>query len=307
MAGGGGANYFPTRPDRLQALVKYTLEDAERKEVDSDVNTYLQELVTKLSQRDSVETNAYIDAIGGILGQGYEVDKFLFGGSVAKHTFVDGLSDVDALVVLEGRDPVKDGPAETLTTFFNLLDGRLPRDQVASVYQGDLAVTVSYRDGTEIQLLPAVRRGKELCIAEPNENAWRAINPKAFQHSLSKANERLNFLLVPTIKLAKSILYGLPEQVRPKGYHLEALAIEATKGYRGPTTLKSLLLHTFTAAATRILRPIRDITNQSRNVDSYLGKPNSEKREKVSLALASVARRMNAASTVERWKEIVEQ
>ena len=306
MAGGGGASYFPTRPDRLQGLVKQTLEEADRQQVDSDVNSYLQQLLIKLGQRDSDKINDHIDQIGVILGRGYEIEKFLFGGSVAKHTFVDGLSDVDALVVIEGKDLARERPDDVLRNFFDLLDARLTRDQVTSIRMGDLAVTVSYRDGTEIQLLPAARHGRELSIAEPKENTWRPIDPKAFRRSLSKANERLNFLLVPTIKLAKSVLNGLPEQLRPKSYHVEALALEATKGYRGPITVKSLLLHVFTAAARRVLRPIPDITRQSRNVDAYLGKANGEKRERLSLALASVARRMNAASTIERWREIVE-
>lgn len=306
MAGGGGANYFPTRPDRLQALVKQTLENAERQQAESDVNAYLQQFVTKLGQRDPEKVNSYLDAIGAILGQGYEIDRFLFGGSVAKHTFVDGLSDVDALVVLDRQDLENEKPNEVLKTFFDLIDSRLTRDAVSSVRLGDLAVTVVYRDGTEIQLLPAIRYGKGVCIADSSKNEWKPINPKAFQRTLSKANQRLNFLLVPTIKLAKSILDGLPEKLRPESHHVEALTIEATKGYRGPATLKALLLHVFTAAAARVLRPIRDTTNQSKNVDEYLGRANSEKREKISLALASVSRRMNAASTIERWKEIVE-
>ena len=79
------------------------------------------------------------------------------------------------------------------------------------------------------------------------------------------------------------------------------IAVEAVKGYRGEKTVKALLLHVLQDASKRILRPIRDITGQSRVVDSYLGKEDSTKRRIAADALASVARRLNAAKSVDQW------
>lgn len=304
--GGGGASYFPSKPSRLQGLIKQAREDTEQQRLESDVNDYLQKLLVNLNERDPEKVKEYIDEISTILGEGQEIERFLFGGSVAKHTFVDGLSDVDALVVLNRRDLEGKTPREVLKAFLDSLEAGLTRDKVAAIEMGNVAVTVKYKDGTEIQLLPALRRGREISIADANGNDWKAINPKAFQRALTKANERLNNALVPSIKLLKSILSSLPENGRPSGYHIESLALEATKGYAGPKTLKSLLLHILTAASVRVLHPIGDVTNQSRHVDTYLGKRNSELRQKLSLAIAGIARRMNAASTVQRWKEIIE-
>lgn len=104
----------------------------------------------------------------------------------------------------------------------------------------------------------------------------------------------------------KSIVSNLPDDIKPIGYHIESLSLEATKGYRGPKTVKSVLLHVLTAASTLVLRPIADLTSQSRHVDSNLGSKNSERRVRLSHALAGIARRMNAATTVDRWKEIIE-
>src|SRR5258708_37063028 len=98
---GGGASYFPSRPVRLQRLVRQSVENTDEKRLESDINDYLQQFLTKLSERDAEKTRAYIDELGQILGEGHEIEKFLFGGSVAKHTYVDGLIDVDALVVLD--------------------------------------------------------------------------------------------------------------------------------------------------------------------------------------------------------------
>ncbi len=309
MSGGGGrgrASYFPDKPSRLQDLIRQTQEETEQNRLDSNVNDYLQQLLVKLNERNPEKIREYIDDIAGILGEHQEIERFLFGGSVAKHTFVDGLSDVDALVILDRRDLEGKTPSEVLHTFLVSLQGGLTHDEVAVIDKGNLATTVTYVDGTEIQLLPALRHGREISIADASGNDWKTINPKAFQRELTKANERLNHALVPTIKLAKSILYGLPEDIRPTGYHVESLSLEATKGYRGPMTVKSLLLHVLTASSTRVLHPIADVTNQSRNVDAYLGKRGSDQREKLSLALAGMSRRMNAATTVDRWKEIVE-
>jgi len=306
MSGGGRASYFPTKPGPLQDLIRQSGEDTEQKRLESSINDYLQNLLVSLNERDSEKVQKYVDDILGVLGEEHEIERFLFGGSVAKHTFVDGLSDIDALVVLKRADLEGKNPREVLKSFFDSLHDGLTHDHVVTLDKGNLAVTVTYRDGTEIQLLPAKRHGREISISNEDGSAWKVINPKVFQRELTKANERLNRTLIPTIKVMKSILSSLPDDVRPTGYHVESLGLDATKGYRGPKTLKSLLLHALTGASRRVLYPIADITNQSRHVDAYLGKRNSDERVKLSNAVAGIARRLNAASTVDRWKEIIE-
>ena len=87
----------------------------------------------------------------------------MYGGSVAKHTYVDGLSDVDALFVLTG-DAWKDkGPQEVLKDFAAMLADRLTRGSKVSI--GELAVTVEYGDGMILQCLPAVRQDGQLRIS----------------------------------------------------------------------------------------------------------------------------------------------
>jgi predicted nucleotidyltransferase len=306
MSGGGRSGYFPSSPDKLRDLIRRTQEITEQKRLDSNVNEHLQQLLIKLNQRNSEQIKQYLDDIVAVLGENYEVERLLFGGSVAKHTFVDGLSDVDALVILNQEGLEGGSPREVLQAFLNASRAGLTRGEVLSIDKGNMAMTVTYADGTEIQLLPALRHGKEISIPDAYGNNWKTVNPKVFHRELTRANDRLNHALVPTIKLAKSILSGLPEGIRPTGYHVEALSLEATRGYRGPMTVKSLLLHVLTAASSLVLHPISDVTNQSRNVDDYLGKKGSKERERLSQSIAGIARRLNAADTVDRWKEIVE-
>lgn len=303
---GGGASYFPSNPRQLQRLMREAQEGTGQQRLDSDVNAYLQTFLIGLNDRNPEKAQAYLDEIASALKQEHEIEKFLFGGSVAKHTYVDGLSDVDALVILSPKDFLDEAPKEVLATFLQTLRAELPQDEVVSMDKGNLAVTVAHKDGTEIQLLPALRHEKDISISNADGTDWRPINPKAFYRELTKANGKLNQLLVPTIKLMKSILSGLPDDIRPINYHIESLAVDGTKRYRGPMTIKALLPFAFKAASARVLRPIADITNQSRNVDDNLGKANSEQRVKLSHTLAGIARRMNAAPSLDRWKEIIE-
>lgn len=306
MMAGGSSSYFPSRPSELRNLIRQTQEGTQQQKLDSDVNSYLQSLLIRLNEREPEKVQQYIDSLAAALGQRHEVEKLLFGGSVAKHTFVDGLSDVDALVMLDDENIEKRRPSEVLQSFLKSLRSGLTHEEVADIAKGNLAVTITYKDGTEIQLLPAFRLGREIAIADANGEDWNVINPRVFYRELSKANEKMNRSLVPTIKLMKSAVANLPDDIRPTGYHVESLSLEATKGYRGPTTLKSLLLHALTAASSLVLHPISDITNQSRHVDSYLGKKNSKRRVTLSRALAAIARRLDAAPTIAPWKEIVE-
>jgi predicted nucleotidyltransferase len=307
MMGGGGASYFPSEPRRLRTLIKQSQEGTERKRLDSDVNAYLQQLLMTMTNRDAQKIEEYLDEIAEILGDDHEIDRFLLGGSVAKHTYVDGLSDIDALVVLPSKNLETKRPQEVLNAFAESLSGEMTKDKVTTLTQGKLAITLGFTDGNEIQLLPAIRHRAELYISNARGSDWKPINPKMFQRELTKANRKLNNALGPTIKLVKSILSDLPEDVRPTGYHVESLSLEVSKGYKGPKTVKSLLLHILAASASHVLQPITDVTSQSRNVDEYLGRKDSDQRIKLSHVIAGISRRLNAAATVDRWKEVIEE
>lgn len=304
--GGSGGGYFPSRPDRLHSLIEKARESAEQQRLDTNIHGVLQDLLTTFNERDSEKIQEYLSKIKEILGKTVEVETLLFGGSVAKHTYVDGLSDVDALIILDREDLAGQSPEEVLNIFHKSLQDQLTYDKVKSVEKGSMAVTVIYRDGTEIQLLPAIHTGGKVFISSTRSKEWNETNPKAFQRALTKANQGLNSALVPTIKLIKSINDGLPEQKRLMGYHIESLAVEAAKRYHGAKTVKGLLTHTLEHASKRVLSPIRDVTAQSRTVDSYLGKARSTKRRVIADALASIVRKLDAATSADQWKTIVE-
>lgn len=304
--GGSGRSYFPISKPDLEKLVKDSKQEEDRKRLESDVNAFLREVLSSY-ERDTNRIQENLDKISKILADEADMEQFLFGGSVAKHTYVDGLSDVDALVILKKEDLSGKTPQEVLRLFHRSLKDKLTYDNVEKVEKGNMAVTITYRDGTEIQLLPAIRVGSNICISNAQGNNWKETNPREFQRMLTKANDRLNRALVPSIKLAKSIISSFPEQKQLTGYHVESLAIEATKGYRGSKTVQALTKQFFDKASDLVKHTIRDVTGQSRIVDSYLGNADSQKRNIAADALSGISRRLNAATSIEQWKSIVEE
>jgi len=303
--GGGGGSYFPQPKPDLERLIQQAKKEADRERLDSDVNKLLRAVLASY-ERDTSKLKYHLDKIADILKDQAYMERFLFGGSVAKHTYVDGLSDIDALVILHRADLAGKDAQTILDVFHKSLEDNLFRDEIESIEKGKIAVTVTYRDGTIIQLLPSIPVGTKVAIPSADAKGWNETKPKVFQRALSSANARLNGALVPTIKLAKSIISSLPRQKHLAGYHVESLALESIKGYRGSSTPKALLINFFNFASDRIRQPVADITEQSRVVDSYMGKSNSTRRRIAAEALAGIARKLNSATSVDQWKSIIE-
>jgi hypothetical protein len=230
--------------------------------------------------------------------------ELLYGGSVAKHTYVDGLSDIDALVLLPEDVAANESPAAMRKLFLERLRARFGRD---AVREGTLAVTLTV-DGKEIQLLPAIRQGEVFKIPSKDGTRWSAARPRKFAEALTAANQSLDGKLVPTIKLVKGIMSLLPEQRQLSGYHTEALAIETFQGYQGERTPKAMLRHFFEQASARVREPMRDTTGQSIYLDEYLGEADDTRRQVVSDALDRLARKIknaDGAQSLSMWREVL--
>jgi len=228
----------------------------------------------------------------------------IFGGSVAKHTYVDGLSDVDALVRLKDDTLQSMSPDEVLAYFGERLEKRFPG---ADVEVGSVAVTVTFAD-SQIQLVPAVTRKRSLRVPD-GDGGWSTARPDVFARALTRANKEQNGKLVPTIKLAKAMLADMPSRIRPSGYHLEALAIEAFKNYNGKAGYAPMLEHFMKESARMVTTPMKDKTGQTPYVDAYLGKLRSTERLILANTLSRVAREMRVADmshSINDWRRILE-
>ncbi|SRR6266550_3477813 len=301
MGGTGGRGYFSSDPKRVERELEASRESTEDQEYQAACNQALQSLLTDFNNRNADAIGRRLEQIKSALSEDIEGTIDLrFGGSVAKHTFVDGLSDVDSLVLLNKSDLVDLSPAEVKRYFAEQLESHF-RD--AHVSEGDLAVTVRF-DDVEIQLLPALKSSQGYRIPSTTGPGWADVRPRDFTGALTDVNAANGGKVVPVIKLAKAILWNLPERQHLKGYHTEALAVEAFRNYKGRQALKDMLHHFFTEASSRVRTPFRDPTGQSEHVDDYLGGTGSLERRLVGDALDRIARRIRNADSAQSVQQI---
>jgi predicted nucleotidyltransferase len=307
--GGGGGSFFSSSREEY----KKDLEDIKQRTLDADfereVDDAISERLAEYNARDRDRHNEYLDDIQTCIEEDNDgIIELKFGGSVKKYTFVDGLSDVDILVLINKSELSEKSPHEALDYIAESLDDKLKN--VENIRVGTLAVTVTYKDGTQIQLLPALKRGDGYRIPDAKGNDWsQVIRPDKFASRLTQVNESCSGKVVPTIKLIKGINSQLPDDQRLTGYHIESLAIEIFKSYPGdkPAKPKEMIKYFFQMAQEKVKQPIKDRTGQSLCVDDYLGRDNSPQRMRISYALSRISTRLkNAdAGSIEEWESIL--
>ena len=306
MGGSGGGDFGgPGGDGDLARRIRNMAAQAQDESYETSVNQKLGEYLADFNNRDAASTRKILDEVKRQLADeiGGTVD-LIFGGSVSRHTYLEGLSDTDALVLLEPDEVGRKSPERLKERFAQKLRDLFGADNVKV---GNLAVTVTVRE-KEMQFLPAMREGDGYKIPGSDGRSWSKINPKAFAKKLTEANERLDGKLVPAIKVVKSIIAHLPKQQQLTGYHIESLAIEAFKEYEGPRTPKAMVAHFFEHTPHLVKAPIRDKTGQSLYVDEYLGPETGYQRRIVSQALERVHRKLqnaDADKNREAWAEMV--
>lgn len=279
--------------------------EAAAAEFDTALAAEFSKLLSRFNSRDTDEINERLSNIKSALGNNLEgsFDTF-FGGSVAKHTYVDGISDVDSILIVVG-DLSKESPHAILKSIGDTLYDKLKDATEISV--GRVAVTVKYSEGPEIQLIPAIEKNNKLHVPAWKTDTWSSIDPTQFKDGLTKRNAECGGKLIPTLKLAKAINANLPEAARLSGYHIESLGVAAFRDYSEEQTTVRMLPHFFKRASSLILTPMTDRTGQSVHVDEYLGPERSEARVALSHTLARIHQRMlnaSAAQSSERWLDL---
>ena len=90
---------------------KKTTNEAFEAEVSAEINT----LLADYNNRDTNAIKSHIDAIvKAIQKEIMGTFDIVFGGSYQKHTYVDGLSDIDSLVLLNNSELINKTPNEVL-------------------------------------------------------------------------------------------------------------------------------------------------------------------------------------------------
>lgn len=292
--GGGGVGPAPSN-ERVRELERESASEQRQAEYKATLNDFLATVLGEANVRDTDAINRHMEtvrqALEGLLEESVDLR---FGGSVRKHTYVDGISDVDLLVVLSRDTAIGSSPKQLLVEFADAVRGRLP---TADVEVGSMSVKVRFADGTELQLLPAFKVGDGYRIPRAQGETWSdVIRPNAFAERLTEVNQANSEKVVPVIKLFKIAQERLPENSRLSGYHVEAIATEAFQGYNGPMDQSEMFLHLLKVAAQATTTPIEEITGQSAYVDSYLGPAGSPERIRASSAIKRLATRLENAS-----------
>ncbi|MBA3572744.1 MAG: nucleotidyltransferase [Pyrinomonadaceae bacterium] len=308
MGGGGSGGTFVNRsPEELRDLVRKAEDKTTVAAFEAELARLLGTLLGEYNGRDVEMVQNRLDDLKTALEGSIEgtFDQ-LFGGSVAKHTYVDGLSDIDSLILINDTDLEGKSPEIALARMGKTIQRHLGGQ--ATVSHGRMAVTVAYGDGMVIQLLPAIRTNDgHVKVPSSRTGDWSKINPVTFQEALTRRNRECGGKLVPTIKLAKAINGQLPEAQRLSGYHMESLGIAIFRNYAGEKTTSAMLPTFLERARELVLSPIHDSTGQSVHVDGYLGPANSDARQAASHLLGRLARRMRnatAAGSTAQWQAL---
>lgn len=306
--GGDGDDHVDVSQTELGSLEQRAVSEEKKAAYDADVNGYLQDLLKDFNDRDTEQIRTHIRSIQNALEKEIEGSVTLvYGGSTKKHTYVDGLSDVDMLVLLNNSELANKNPREVLEYFAQKLRDRFPGSDVKV---GNLAVTVRFSgSGYEIQLLPAIRTQTGVKISKSDGSGWSGvIKPDAFASKLSAVNEQNSGKVVRVIKLFKAMNEHLPKESRLTGYHIESMAIDAFENYAGDKSYKGMLNHLVEYSKKAVLKPIQDRTSQSRNVDDNLGPADSPQRVRISQTLERLHGRMKLADSEadeNRWEEMM--
>lgn len=306
---GGFSNSKYTSPAEIQDKLLQSQDELKQADYKAEVNKIVDSNLGSYNRRNTEAINKHLADIKSALNK--EIEGYVqttFGGSVAKHTYVDGLSDIDALVIVNNSELVEMKPEKIRDYFLKTLQTRFPN---AKIDKGNLAVTLNFPDA-EIQLLPAIRDSSGIRIADWDGKNWTGIiKPDVFARLLRRKNGNLGGKLVPVIKLVKAIVSNLPTSSQISGYHCEAMALKIFQKYTYQNqTSKDLLKYFFKEAVSNIRTPIKDKTGQSVHVDAYLGNKESLQRLKLADTFARIYRRMEDADNTLNstfWKENLEQ
>ena len=265
---------------------------------DDNFNKYCEQLLVQYKRRNTKAVTRHIRSVCDVLGhEDDHVVQTKFGGSVQKGTYVTGLSDVDVLLIVNQSSLKNKPPSKVIAYVRHTIQQRFLKNPVKA---GKLAVTVSYADKTELQILPAIRTTDGFRIAEPGSSEWsNVIHPNRFVDRLVKVNNACGGRIVPTIKLAKAMADCFIKDSSRKisGYHMESLAIDAFAGHQGKLDPKSMLLHFLGHSVKAVMTPIKDPTGQTRYVDQYLGRAESKLRKGASTQFGQMRGKVSSCRT----------
>jgi hypothetical protein len=305
--GGSGSSNSPWTKVKPTQLIS-ELRTAEVREVNAtyvaQVNDLLATILADANNRPVDAINVHLDEVGKALEKEIAgTIELRFGGSVAKRTYVEGISDVDALVVLNDSSLARKDPQAAIKYIVERLGDRFKNTKITT---DGFAINVEFADA-RIQLVPVKQTKNILYVPDASLRRWVKTYPREFTQRLQDTNAACSGRVVPVIKLAKAIMAARMGDDRLTGFHTESLAIETFTGYKGDMTYRGMLQHFFSEASRRVLTPTPDPTGQTESADGYLGPAGSTARMISADKLDRVARKLrnaDADGSIEAWEDL---
>lgn len=264
MGGSGGGGGGSGRPiyNNPKDLFSYSAGQTDEKFDKTQVEELLREKLKELNDHDYEAINTHRQEIENKLKSEYEeFETLLYGGSHSRYTDLSKLSDIDILAVLGDSINAPASSNEAISQLASALRQRFPQSEIET---GQMAVTIKFSDGIEVQVLPAYRQGDGFHIPNAENSGWVKTCPSIVANRLTDLNKRLSGQVVPVIKLAKAICNA--QGVAVKSYHLENMALQAFEAYSGQTDLPQMLEHLFSQAKSLCHRPMSDPCGQSSDI-----------------------------------------
>ena len=130
------------------------------------IQSTLDQHQTPEPKRDREKHMQYRNEAEDAINEGIEGSvNIVYAGSVAKGTYVEGISDVDNHVCINDTSLERMKPSEVKAYICQQL-AKLPN--VKSATETSKTVTVTYKDGTEMQFVPVIKTKNGYRVADGN-------------------------------------------------------------------------------------------------------------------------------------------
>jgi lambda repressor-like predicted transcriptional regulator len=305
MGGSGGYGFGRAHDSAWQpADLENSLQHTRQQVAEAELASVFADALSKINQIDTEALNLHKEEILKALQSEFEdASDLRGGGSYTRHTYVNGLSDVDILIDLGAYSsssiPHKADSRAVLADMERRLRQRFPHTHIES---GRMAVTIRFSDGLELQVLPAFRYHSGYKIPNPQGSGWTITRPQVFAKLLRERNAEIGGKVLPCIKLAKQVCNN--KGVEIKSYHLENMVLKAFEHYTGSRSEEEMLRHLFNQAKVLVATRMKDVTGQEVYVDRYLS--NKTARNQLARQLATIEKEIIAAKVDSNvWKQLL--
>lgn len=130
--GGTGGGFLKVKDiEDMQRKIRESEKKTNNEDFEAKVSAEINKLLANYNNRDTNAIKSHIDTIVNAIQK--EIDgtcNIVFGGSYQKHTYVDGLSDIDSLVLLNNSELINKSPNEVLEYFHAMLKERFPESKI---------------------------------------------------------------------------------------------------------------------------------------------------------------------------------